>query len=179
MNRRRNLVLISAAALTAALAGCAPITVRSFTEQGVRLDTYGTYGWAEAVDTGVPGDPRLDNNPFFHEYLRGTIDRHLLLRGYEPTVLRPDVYVHYHASTRQKVHVSDQPPAADRRRERTAEVYDEGTIVIDLTDARTGALVWRGAADSGLAGAVNDQTRMEEAIERVVERILARLPRRS
>ena len=179
MNPRRSLALISAAALTAAIAGCAPITVTSFTGQGVRVDTYRTYGWADAVDTGVPGDPRLDNNPFFHEYLRGAIERHLVSRGYEPTVLRPDVYVHYHASTRQKVHVSDQEPAADRRRERRAEVYDEGTVVIDLTDARTGALVWRGAADSGLAGAVNDQTRMEEAIERVVGRILGRLPRRS
>jgi hypothetical protein len=58
-------------------------------------------------------------------------------------------------------------------------VYDEGTLLVDLTDARTGALVWRGVAQSGLAGVVNDQARMEETIERVVDRIFARLPRRS
>jgi hypothetical protein len=58
-------------------------------------------------------------------------------------------------------------------------VYDAGALLIDLTDARTGALVWRGAAEAGIAGVVDNQTRMEHTIERVAERILAKLPRRS
>lgn len=178
MNPRRSLTLAACAAALLGATACAPISVSSFTEQGVRVETYDTFGWA-AVDTGVPGDPRLDNNPFFHDYLRGAIDRHLLSRGYEPTVLSPDVYVHYHASTRQKIHVTGHESTTDRRRDRAVEIYDEGTIVIDLMDAQTGALVWRGAAQSGLAGVVADQRRMEETIERVVSRILARLPRRS
>lgn len=178
MNPRRILVLAAAAASLAAAMACAPIAVSSFTERDVRVETYDTFGWA-VVDTGVPGDPRLDNNPFFHEYLRGAIDRHLISRGYEPTVLTADVYVHYHASTRQKVHLTGHPPTADRPRDQAVDIYDEGTIVIDLMDARSGGLVWRGAAQSGLAGVVDDQRRMEETIERVVSRILARLPRRS
>ena len=177
MNPRRSLTLAACAASLLTAMACAPIAVSSFTEQGVRVESYDTYGWA-AVDTGVPGDPRLDNNPFFHDYLRGAIDRHLISRGYEPTVLSPDVYVHYHASTRQKIHLTGHPPTTDRR-DRAVEIYDEGTIVIDLMDARTGALVWRGAAQSGLAGAVGDQRRMEDTVERVVSRILARLPRRT
>ena len=178
MNPRRSVTLAACAAALLAATACAPIAVSSFTERDVRVDTYDTFGWA-AVDTGVPGDPRLDNNPFFHEYLRGAIDRHLISRGYEPTVLSPDVYVHYHASTRQKIHLTGHPPAADRPRDRAVDIYDEGTIVIDLMDARSGSLVWRGAAQSGLAGVVDDQRRMEDTLERVVSRILARLPRRS
>lgn len=178
MNPRRSLTLAAGAASLVAAMGCAPIAVSSFTERNVRVETYDTFAWA-AVDTGVPGDPRLDNNPFFHDYLRGAIDRHLISRGYEPTVLTPDVYVHYHASTRQKISITGHQPSPDRRGDRAVEIYDEGTIVIDLMDARSGSLVWRGAAQSGLAGVVDDQRRMEDTIERVVSRILARLPRRS
>lgn len=178
MNPRRRLTLAAGTASLLAAMACAPIAVTSFRERDVRVETYDTFGWA-AVDAGVPGDPRLDNNPFFHDYLRGAIDRHLISRGYEPTVLSPDVYVHYHASTRQKIHVTGHEPTTARRSDRAVEIYDEGTIVIDLMDARTGALVWRGAAQSGLAGVVDDQRRMEGAIERVVSRILAQLPRRS
>jgi hypothetical protein len=38
--------------------------------------------------------------------------------------------------------------------------------------------VWRGAAESALTAAVNNQLRMEETIDRVVTRIFAKLPRR-
>ena len=176
-------VSVAAAAIVAA---CAPISVTTFTERGVEVAAYRTYAW-ERVDTAVPGDPRLDNNTVFHDYLRDAVDRQLVSRGYEPTTLQPDVYVHYHASSRQKVYVSGDERrtvsggerAATWCRDCSAEVYDEGTLLVDLTDARTGALVWRGVAESGLAASVNNQHRLEETIERVVGRIFAKLPRRS
>jgi hypothetical protein len=167
----------TAIALTVLSIACAPITVTSFTARDVDVPAFRTFGW-ERVDTGVPGDPRLDNNTFFHRYLQGAIDRQLVARGYEPTVLRPDVYVHYHASAQQKLYISGEETTA-RCRDCQVQVYDANTLLIDVTDARTGVLLWRGVAESGLAAAVADQTRMERAIERVVERILSKLPRRA
>ena len=167
-----------AAAVAALLAACAPITVTSFTERDVNVPAYRTFAW-DRVDTSVPGDPRLDNNTMFHEYLRDAIDRELISRGYEPTTLQPDLRVHYHASARQRIYTSGEQRTAEPCRDCTIEVYDEGTLLVDLTDARTGVLVWRGVAESGLANVVNSQRRMEETIERVVERIFDRLPRRS
>lgn len=169
---------VAAAAAVIGLAACAPITVTSFTEHDVNLSTYRTFAW-ERVGTGVPGDPRLDNNQLFHDYLRGAIERQLIARGYEPTTQQPDLRIHYHASSRQKIYISGMEPETERCRDCAVEVYDEGTLLVDLMDARTGALVWRGAAESALAGVVDSQTRMEELIERVVERIVATLPRRS
>lgn len=170
----------ASAAIAVALIGaaCAPITVTSFTGRGVDVRAFRTFAW-ERVETGVPGDPRLDNNTFFHEYLRRAIDRQLVSRGYEPTMVQPDVYVHYHASAQQKVAITGEDWTTNRCRDCRVEIYDEGTLLVDVTDARTGALVWRGVAESGLTGAVADQTKMEEAIERVVERLFARLPSRS
>lgn len=167
-----------AVAIAAVAAACAPITVTSFTERGVDVARYRTFGW-DRTDTSVPGDPRLENNEMFHRYLRDAIDRGLVSRGYEPTIVQPDVLVHYHASSRQKIYTSGEQRTAERCLDCSVQVYDEGTLLIDLTDARTGALVWRGTAESGLAGVVNNQSRMEETIERVVARILVNLPRRS
>jgi hypothetical protein len=178
----------SGAVLAAALAAahCAPVSVTTYTARGIDVAASRTYAW-ERVDPAVPGDPRLDSNTLFHDYLRDAIDRQLVSRGYEPTTLQPDVYVHYHVSSRQKVYasgerrtdVSGEGRTATPCRDCSAEVYDEGTLLVDLTDARTGALVWRGVAESGLAAAVNNQHRLEETIERVVGRLFGKLPRRS
>jgi len=168
-------VVLAVAAIATA---CAPITVTSYTPRGVEVTRYRTFAW-DRVDTSVPGDPRLDNDTMFHEYLHHAIERQLVSRGYEPTTVQPDVLVHYHASSRQKIYTSGEQRTAERCQDCSVDVYDEGTLLIDLTDARTGALVWRGVAESGLAAVVGNQARMEETIERVVDRMFARLPRPS
>jgi hypothetical protein len=179
MTRIRGLIPIVGAAVVAAVTvACAPVTVTSFTAREVQVSRYRTYDWG-TVDTAVPGDPRLDNNLFFHDYLRGAIDRQLRSRGYEQTALTPDVRVRYHANAAQRIYISGSEPTRERCGDCAVQVYDEGTVLIDLVDARTGALVWRGSAQTDLAGSVDDQARMEKTLERVVERILAKLPRRS
>ena len=64
-------------------------------------------------------------------------------------------------------------------RARTANriVYDAGTIVVDLVDARTHRLVWRGWAEGSIDGVVDDQAWMEKRVDEAVARIMARLPR--
>ena len=175
----KHLLATGLAIVAAGLAvACAPITVTSYTEPDVDTAAYRTFAW-QPSGTEVPGDPRLDNNGVFHEHLRSAIEGQLVSHGYEPTTLQPDVYVHYHASARQKVYVNDEQATATSCADCTIEVYNQGTLLIDLTNARTGALVWRGVAESGLPDTVNRQADMEKTIGRVVERVFARLPRRS
>ena len=179
MTRFRGLIpIIGAAVVAAVTVACAPVMVTSFTDPDVQVTRYRTYGW-ETVEGGVPGDPRLDNNPIFHDYVHGAIDRHLRSRGYELTALVPDLRVHYHASATQRIYINGTEPTKETCRDCAVQVYDEGTVLIDLVDSRTGALVWRGSAQTDIAGSVDDQTQMEKTLERVVERILRELPRRS
>ena len=178
MTRVRKLIPIVGAAVVAAVTvACAPVTVTSFTERGIQALHYRTYDWG-TVDTAVPGEPRLDNNSFFHDYLSGAIDRQLRSRGYEQTALTPDLRVHYHASAAQRIYISGSEPTRERCVDCAVQVYDEGTVLIDLVDGRTGALVWRGSAQTDIAGAVADQARLERVIERVVTHILNALPPR-
>ncbi len=55
---------------------------------------------------------------------------------------------------------------------RTTTTYHEGTLVIDIIDAKTDELVWRGAAVS----TVGDATYDAQEIHKVVEKILEKFP---
>ncbi|MBI2828279.1 MAG: DUF4136 domain-containing protein [Acidobacteria bacterium] len=177
---------------TVALAGlaftaCASMDVRSFVERGVDFTQFRTYDWA-ATEARATGDPRLDNNPFFHERVRADVERELAKRGFEKTTSgTPDVQLHYYASVTQELNLNgmDQPytlNATDRAYTRCNNcepfVYDAGTLMVDLVDTRTNRLAWRGWAEGSIDGMVDNQEWMEERIAESVARIMERLPRR-
>jgi hypothetical protein len=121
------------------------------------------------------GDARLDSNPFFHDYLRRAVDRELAARGIEQAET-PDLLLHYHASVDQMIELSGVDRFSGADADRTPEAFEAGTIVIDLLDARTNRLIWRGWAESSFDGVVDNQAWMEKRIDDAVARVLARLP---
>jgi hypothetical protein len=146
--------------------------VRSYVAHGARLSAR-TYDWgAPSLSTG---DPRLDNNPFFHDRVRTAVDRELARRGFEKAA-DPALRIEYHASTSEDLVFGASLPEFDFAGGR-AEVHEKGRLVIDLTDAATGQLVWRGWAETGIDGVVNDQRWMEHRIDETVARILRELDR--
>lgn len=172
-------VRVAAIAVAAlAIAGCASMQVSTYMPRGGDIAKYRTYAWGPA-DTFSTGDPRLDANPFFDARVRVAVEHHLDARGFEKTDAAPDLRLHYHASVSQRIYVRD----VDRRDgfcdngDCGAEVYDQGTLLIDLVDAGTNTLVWRGWAEDSFDGVVERQARMEAEIDAAVARILERLPR--
>jgi hypothetical protein len=152
--------------------------VRSFVERGADVTRYRTYTWGPA-DAQATGDPRLDNNPFFHERIQAAVEQRLNARTFEKTTAdQPDLLIHYHASVRQQINANgaDQPYVTCE--DCKPYVYDAGTILVDLVDARTRRLVWRGWAEGSIDGVIDDQAWMEKRIDDAVGRILERLPPR-
>ena len=170
------LIIVAGSAL--ALAACATTNVRSFVERDIDVGQYRTYSWGSAGERAT-GDPRLDNNQFFQERIQAAVERHLNARGFEKTTAEAfDLLVRYHTSVEQLVNPNgvDRPYAPCEKCE--PYVYDAGSIVIDLVDARTHRLVWRGWAEGGIDGVINDQKWMEKRVDDTVARIMERLPRR-
>jgi len=174
----RRVVAVASLLLTAAGAGsCAPVHVSSFTETGVRFN-FRTYAWA-ADDPASTGDPRLDNNRFFSERVRDSVDRELAARGFEKTTLKsPDLVVHYHATITQEIERSGPYDRFEHCASCGPTVHDAGTLVIDLVDGRTARLIWRGWAEK-VDPAIDNQDWMEKAIDLVVTTIMKKLPPRS
>jgi uncharacterized protein DUF4136 len=175
-----------ALATTAALAlgACATMTVSSHVAPAVNLREFYTYAWGPA-DALPVGDARLDNDPYFHDYVQGAVEKQLAGTGLSyATAMRPaDLLIHYHASINTRIDVN----LADRERgycygdDCRARVvgYEAGTLVIDLVDARTNRVVWRGWAQDSVDGALDDADRLRRKIDAAVRRIFERFQQSS
>jgi Domain of unknown function (DUF4136) len=162
-----------------AITGCAPIRVNSYLQRGVDFQHYRTYAWGPA-DALSTGDPRLDNNRFFSDRVEQAVDRQLSSRGLEKQESgAADVLIHMHARLDQRI----ESDAIDHEYARCDVsdcrpfVYEAGTLLLDFTDTRTNQLAWRGWAEGGFDGAIDNQGWMEKRIDDTVAKILARLPR--
>ena len=179
MRRPARLALVTAAVAALALSACATMNVSSHIERGVDFAQFRTwdFGPADALPTG---DPRLDNNPFFKDYLEGAVGKHLEAKHYvRITAGTPDLLVHYHANISKTFNVNGvdmrngycydncQPNVID---------YEQGTIVLDVVDVRTNKVVWRGWAQEAIDGVIDNQELLRKEVNKAVTRMMARFP---
>jgi hypothetical protein len=172
-------ILTIAVAAIVGLPGCAPLTVSSHLERTANFAQYVTYDWGPRDDFPV-GDPRLDNNAIYVDYLQGTIEKQLAAKGFVRAIGdEPDLFVHYHANVSQRVEVSQNhygdATNYDAYEPRVTEL-ELGTIVVDLIDAKTSRLVWRGWSQRSIAGVIDDQSRLEKMTAEGVMKMMATLP---
>lgn len=174
--RHRVAPLVLFALWAPAIAGCAARSVQAYLETGADLSRYQRYAWGPA-DRAATGDPRLDNNEIFQDRVRAAVERQLAIKGYEKSAGgAPDLLVHYHASVEQRIDLTNaegsQPCPGCK-----PFIYEAGTLVIDLVDARTKRLLWRGWSEGNVEGVIDNQRWMEERIDEAVKRIVEKLPR--
>jgi hypothetical protein len=179
MLRRRLILGVAAAALVTA--GCATMNVSAHIDRGANFTPYLTYDWGPP-DALPTGDPRLDNNPFFRDYLMGAVEKQLGTRGFKRAVSHDaaDLLVHYHASVNQRVEVygvDAQHGYCYKDCEPQVMDYEQGTLVIDIVDARTKKVVWRGWAQDSMTGVIDDQARLERQVAEAVTKMFALFPR--
>jgi hypothetical protein len=172
------------------LGGCSRIDVATEVAPNAPFASYRTFGWfaASQARTGIPriDDPRLDAR------IRSELDRALVGRGLrKASRMPPDIYVAYHVALQTKtasspVKLGDQyVPAwgndswANRslgKRGPYVRQYEQGTLIVDVIDAKTSRLAWRGVAKTEVAP--SDSQRAKKArIRAAVRRLFRRFPR--
>ena len=173
--------LTLAAIGTLALAGCATMNVSSHVQRGLDISPYRTYDWGPA-DALPAGDPRLEKDPFFQDHLRGEVEKAFARRGFEwSTAAAPDLLVHYHANITERMDVDRVDVAhgyclTDGCSVPTVQ-YEAGTLVIDVIDARTNRLIWRGWAQQAVKGMLASQDTMARQINEAVARMFSQFPK--
>ena len=175
---RRLAVFATFAIALIALAGCATMNTGLYQDHAAAFDTYTTFKWGPPDNLPI-GDPRLDNNPFFVDYLQGAVEKNLAGKGYVHSADNPDLLLHYHASVNQKLDVYGtdknygyctgdcQPQVVD---------YDLGTLMLDVVDARTNKVVWRGWAQDAMNGIIDNQDRLEKKTDEAVTMMMTMFP---
>lgn len=168
--------------VTLAMAGSCTPGIRAGADFQPDLDFGNVRGfeWDEP-DTRPVGDPRLENNPLFEERLHEAIQRELERRGFQRAPSDARWIVHHHATVRERVEVYEADRAAGyttpEHGEGTQVVqYEEGTLLVDIADARTQELVWRGWAQFDIGRALRDPDVLSEQVDAAVQKMFEDFP---
>ena len=173
------LTRVAAAALLAlATTGCATMNVASHVERGLNFSQFRTWEWG--APDGLPkGDPRLDNNAFFNDHLQGAVEKAFAGHGYARVErgATPDLLIHYHANVNHRFQVNEADVDCSYNCQPRTIDYEQGTLVIDVLNAHTNKLVWRGWAQDSVEGIIDNQDRMERQINEAVRKMFVLFPR--
>jgi hypothetical protein len=186
--RRPAALAVRFAAVAAALFACAGVDVSQDYDPATDFSGLRSFDWFPG---GRPTseNPEFDS-PFLDRRIQDAVIRELGSRGFVKVEDRtPDFFVNYHVSVRQKLSSSglsvgygvgswgSHGGVGVGVSTPSVRTYDEGTLVIDVIDAASQRLVWRGTGSQ----AVKSSPKPEEttaAVNRAVAAILAQFPPR-
>jgi hypothetical protein len=122
------------------------------------FDAVETFAWQPTPDTSLQ-----QQNPFMHSLIKNTLEAELATSGLTQVESDPDVWVNYHASTSTDVQLRSDSygygfgaygmggwgyygmaPVGNVSTTTRVVEYRRGTLVVDIWDAASKELVWRG-----------------------------------
>ena len=123
-------------------------------------------------------------NPLAHQRIVNAIGRELEGHGFREVDSDPDVFVTYYASSREEVVVNTTHMGYHRSSHwrwgggmthstTTVNTYTRGSLVIDMWDAKTDELVWRGTASDIISA---HPERKAQTISRAIATMFLRYP---
>jgi hypothetical protein len=175
------------------LAGCSSLSVTSDYDSRYPLSAYRSYRWPTEVER-KGDDDLLAQNPLLYRRVSSAVDRELAARGYQLREAgESDFIVTIQAGVKEKMRFQ-QPQFISYRwgvyRGRfgwyypwwdpffsypSIITYEEGTLVIDIVDAKKNELAWRGAARRILRQYRNNE-QLQADIDEAVSKILQKFP---
>ncbi|HEX9564895.1 MAG TPA: DUF4136 domain-containing protein [Gemmatimonadaceae bacterium] len=169
--RARNASIIAVLGLAA---GCATIDVGANFDPRTAIAPTTTFDFEPRGETPT-GDPRLDGNPFFESRLTAAVAFELAAKGLRRSAAAPTLLVHYHASVDRRLDVIQVDRAGGYVTDTTGYAeWEEGTIVVDIVDAATKRVIWRGWGRSDLAGVLSDPHTMDAYVQKLVHKMFER-----
>lgn len=180
--------LLTASVAAGLLAGCASgPTLRSDYDHSANFAQYRTFAFMSPLGTDRAGYSSL-----LTERLKQATRGQLEMRGYTYDDSKPDLLVNFNGKLQEKTQVTPAPPPMGPYYGYRAGFYGgwpgygwgddvyqytEGTLNIDLVDARRRQLVWEGVA----TGEVNDLDKAQSvaSVEQGVAQIFSRYPFRA
>jgi hypothetical protein len=174
--------LIIAAALASTL-GCATAKVTTEYNQKTDFAAYKSYSW---IDTGAGQEqaPAI-RNPAVVAIVRQSMDRELAAKGLAKVEGgQPDLLVAVHGMAKDRIEVQSYgyayspygyyggPFGAPVAYGSSVQQYRDGTLLVDLVDARSKELVWRGTASD----TVSDPAQVQSVVANAIHRLMAEYP---
>ena len=158
-------------------AACSSYDIHHDYDVEADFSRYRTWGWMPAAPEAAQDvDAARASNSLVDRRIRAAVDAALTAKGLTADETAPDVLVVYHTGLKDKVDITDWGYSYSGTywgwagRDIDAQNYTEGTLIVDLVDASSRQLVWRGSATG-----VVDPARTPEERERAVREIVAKM----
>ena len=147
------------------------------------FDAVETYQWQYTPETDLQ-----QSQPFLHSKIKTGIEYYLTEAGLSEVQSDPDIYVNYHTSTQTEVRLQSNSygygygaygmggwgyygygMAGPVSTTTTVHEYQIGTLVIDIWDAASKELVWRGAISDTVP---SDMQKAEKLIDKALTKMV-------
>jgi len=171
---------LSILALASLLAGCATMKIQTEFDPTAPFPQYKTFGWLN-VEPG-PDQPPAIRSETARLNIKSMVEKELSKRGLTRVQgdASPDLLVWLTGSKERRVEVATYgytyaasyaygyggiamtAPVTE------AHTYTEGTLLLDLVDARSKQLVWRGSATDTLDGSTASMSQVNEALTKIL-----------
>jgi hypothetical protein len=175
-------VLLVAGALAAFAGFASSITVETKSSPGVDFSRYKSYSVADMPEV---------KNPAVRQRLESALDKQLKAKGLERKDSGGDLRVMMHPRISKEYNSSDYDTSWDYGWGNWASIRDlsgdsssskrlegvpVGTVIVDLVDAATKQLAWRGGATSVLNAEDSDEKR-QDVLDDAMKKLFAKYPR--
>ncbi len=172
--RRRTVVRYTLVLLTVlAIAGCSGLSTSVDYDSQTDFGRYSTFAWIETKPKLPPGR-RIDAH-LLDVRIKEAVENQLMAKGFR-RVPKPkaDLLIIYHVGAKNRVeveHYGYRYGPHGRWVGHRVEVtrYKEGTLIIDIVDARLKELVWRGTAVGAVYSPGDLERKLTEAIRKLFE----------
>jgi hypothetical protein len=169
--------IISVFGLALLFFSCSSIKVMTDYDRQADFTKYKTYQWFDAKDKAAKAGEM--SNTLTAKRIHRAVETELGAKGYDQVSLDPDFYVIFHTEVKDRVDVDEYGytygpwarPVPGYRREIDVNYYQEGTLILDIIDADSKELAWRGWG----TGVVDPQS-AEKKINEAAKKILANFP---
>ena len=185
----RNLVRLAGLAVLLVLVGsCSTVSYVVDRDERADFSSYSSFAWFELAEGPRRGAPPVPANTLIEERIRRAVTAELAGMGLAAAAVgEADLLVTFHVALRERLSVQHLgwghpyrgccgwgPGFGWGGGATAVRSHTEGSLVVDVIDARRRQLVWRGVAD----GALQRPNASDEEIARVVSRLLAEFPGR-
>ena len=167
------------------LQACSGIKVSQDYEQGYDFSKLKTYTWK-------PNDDKeygIVDNDLMDRRVKTAIENTLSARQYKQVFSgKPDFYISYHLTIEQIIHSSNVGGGFSVGRSSggrygsigvgtgtQVQTYDQGTLLIDITDSSSNKLIWRGISTQSVSEH-SDPEKITQSVNETVEKTLLQFP---
>jgi hypothetical protein len=159
--------------------------VKAYIDYDTEFDSTGkdTFAWAPTSETSL-----ANTDPLLHSRIVNGIEYYLTMSGKHEVETDPALYVTYHTNTQEKVNINTSSygygypgswggyygrgyyGGGMGTSSTTVSSYELGTLVVDVWDAETKKLIWRGTANN--ITITQNPEKMKKKLDKALKKML-------